>query len=306
MMKSKLIYIFVFIFFLIIVASCDFIDNFDSDISSKTASVIIYDTTTQPSSTIDINHTEMPTQTIKETMTPTIMPTIKPTIKPTLQPDTTPAHDKVLSGIKICIDPGHQAKGNYDKELCAPWSDTLKAKVTSGTSGNFVGTDEYIINLQIAQKIKEKLVYLGADVLMIRETHDVDISNKERAEMSNDFGADITLRIHCNSADSSSAEGIDLYVRNFGDGSEEYKKQSDKDYNIASEMLEYICRATNAKKRYVNKSDVYTGINWCKNTCIIIECGFMSNEKEDKLLNSSDYQDKIAEGIKNYFVSTKR
>ena len=52
-------------------------------------------------------------------------------------------------------------------------------------------------------------------------------------------------------------------------------------------------------------SDIYTGINWCKNTCIIIECGFMSNEKEDKLLNSPEYQEKIAEGITNYFLSGK-
>lgn len=305
-MKSKIFYLIIFILFIVVIASCDFFDSDDNNISSKTASIIIYDTTP----TLIPTQTIMPTQTISPTLEPTTKPTNKPTIKPssnpTVKPDNTPSQDKLLSGLKICIDPGHQLKGNYDKELCAPWSDTLKSKVTSGTTGNFVGTDEYIINLQIAQKIKDKLVSLGANVLMIRESHDVDISNKERAEMSNDFGADITLRIHCNSADSSSAEGIDLYVRGSGDGSEEYKKQSDIDYNIATEMLEYICNSTKAKKRYVNKSDIYTGINWCKNTCIIIECGFMSNEKEDRLLNSQEYQHKIAEGITNYFVSTKQ
>lgn len=297
MMKSKVFYFLLFIVFIVIIASCDFFSYENDETPSKTANIIIYDTTP----------TNKPTQTIMPTQTiiPTMNPTNKPTIKPTIEPDNTPSKEKLLEGLKICIDPGHQLKGNYDKELCAPWSDTLKSKVTSGTTGNFVGTDEYIINLQIAQKIKEKLIFYGADVLMIRETHDVDISNKERAEISNNFGADITLRIHCNSADSSTAEGIDLYVRGSGDGSEEYKIQSELDYNIATKMLDYICNATNAKKRYVNKSDIYTGINWCKNTCIIIECGFMSNEKEDKLLNSPEYQEKIAEGITNYFLSGK-
>lgn len=262
-------------------------------------------------SLIHITHaikTSKPTVTLQSTPSavPTVMQTATPTVIPTTRPTTPPISDQLLSGIKICIDPGHQIKGNYEKELCAPWSDTLKSKCTSGTCGNFVGTDEYVINLQISLLLRDKLVALGADVLMTREIHEVDISNKERAEMANQYGADITLRIHCNSADSAAAEGIDLYIRDVGDGSSEYKQKSDKDYAIAKEMLEYICNATGGKKRNVNRSDAYTGINWCENTCVIVECGFMSNEKEDRLLNTADYQDKIAQGIVDYFISTRQ
>lgn len=262
-------------------------------------------------SLIHITHaikTSKPTVTLQSTPSavPTVMQTATPTVIPTTRPTTPPISDQLLSGMKICIDPGHQIKGNYEKELCAPWSDTLKSKCTSGTCGNFVGTDEYVINLQISLILRDKLVALGADVLMTREIHEVDISNKERAEMANQYGADITLRIHCNSADSAAAEGIDLYIRDVGDGSTEYKQKSDKDYAIAKEMLEYICNATSGKKRNVNRSDAYTGINWCENTCVIVECGFMSNEKEDRLLNTADYQDKIAQGIVDYFISTRQ
>ena len=262
-------------------------------------------------SLIHITHaieTSKPTVTLQSTPSavPTVMQTATPTVRPTTRPTTPPISDQLLSGMKICIDPGHQIKGNYEKELCAPWSDTLKSKCTSGTCGNFVGTDEYVINLQISLILRDKLVALGADVLMTREIHEVDISNKERAEMANQYGADITLRIHCNSADSAAAEGIDLYIRDVGDGSTEYKQKSDKDYAIAKEMLEYICNATGGKKRNVNRSDAYTGINWCENTCVIVECGFMSNEKEDRLLNTADYQDKIAQGIVDYFISTRQ
>ena len=262
-------------------------------------------------SLIHITHaikTSKPTVTLQSTPSavPTVMQTATPTVIPTTRPTTPPISDQLLSGMKICIDPGHQIKGNYEKELCAPWSDTLKSKCTSGTCGNFVGTDEYVINLQISLILRDKLVALGADVLMTREIHEVDISNKERAEKANQYGADITLRIHCNSADSAAAEGIDLYIRDVGDGSTEYKQKSDKDYAIAKEMLEYICNATSGKKRNVNRSDAYTGINWCENTCVIVECGFMSNEKEDRLLNTADYQDKIAQGIVDYFISTRQ
>ena len=262
-------------------------------------------------SLIHITHaikTSKPTVTLQRTPStvPTVMQTATPTVIPTTRPTTPPISDQLLSGMKICIDPGHQIKGNYEKELCAPWSDTLKSKCTSGTCGNFVGTDEYVINLQISLILRDKLVALGADVLMTREIHEVDISNKERAEMANQYGADITLRIHCNSADSAAAEGIDLYIRDVGDGSSEYKQKSDKDYAIAKEMLEYICNATGGKKRNVNRSDAYTGINWCENTCVIVECGFMSNEKDDRLLNTADYQDKIVQGIVDYFISTRQ
>ena len=237
--------------------------------------------TTKPTVTSTSTSTPTSIPTATHTVMPTVTQTAMPTATPTLKPTKTPVDQDILSGLKICIDPGHQIKGNYNKEQCAPWSDALKTKCTSGTTGNFTGVDEYIINLQIAEKIRNKLFDLGADVLMTRQSHEVDISNIERAKMANEYGADITLRIHCNSAASSTAEGIDLFVRGKGTGTQEYLAQSDKDYAIAADLLEYICNATGARKRYVHKTDDYTGINWCENTCIIIECGFLSNEKED-------------------------
>ena len=317
MFNKKILYLFLIVSIFIFIVACDNFNNKPTDETSTNALVIITTSKIEETSLVTIQPTMTPTVKPTSTLSPTNSNTITPTTKPTvtstptsiptathtLKPTKTPVDQDILSGLKICIDPGHQIKGNYNKEQCAPWSDALKTKCTSGTTGNFTGVDEYIINLQIAEKIRNKLVDLGADVLMTRQSHEVDISNIERAKMANEYGADITLRIHCNSAASSTAEGIDLFVRGKGTGTQEYLAQSDKDYAIAADLLEYICNATGARKRYVHKTDDYTGINWCENTCIIIECGFLSNEKEDKLLNTAEYQDKIAEGIKNYFVS---
>lgn len=331
MLRRKVLYLFLILLLFVLFVACDIFKDKPTDETSTNALVIITTSKIEETSLVTIQPTMTPTvkptptvsptnshsttpttkptatstitSTVTHTAKPTATHTVMPTITPTSNPTKTPIDQDILSGLKICIDPGHQIKGNYNKEQCAPWSDALKTKCTSGTTGNFTGVDEYIINLQIAEKIRNKLVDLGADVLMTRQSHEVDISNIERAKMANEYGADITLRIHCNSAASSTAEGIDLFVRGKGTGTQEYLAQSDKDYAIAADLLEYICNATGARKRYVHKTDDYTGINWCENTCIIIECGFLSNEKEDKLLNSAEYQEKIAEGIKNYFVS---
>lgn len=224
---------------------------------------------------------------------------------PPTQDQSTANQEEVLKGLKICIDPGHQRAGNSEKERFAPWSDQLKAKCTSGACGSFTKIDEYITNLEIALCLNQKLKALGADVLLTRDTHDVNLSNVERAELSNRFGADVTLRIHCNAADSPDVEGIELYVRDQGDGTQAYRAQSDVDYAVAQKLLQAVLQETGAKSRDVRRSDSYTGINWCQNTCIIVECGFITNEKEDRLLNSAEYQNKLADGIVNYFVSSR-
>ncbi len=107
----------------------------------------------------------------------------------------------------IAIDAGHQLRGNNAKEPNGPGSSVKKAKVTSGTSGCATKLPEYKLNLQVAKKLKKELVKRGYKVVMVRTSHNVNISNVQRAQMANRAKADAFVRIHANSASSSSVSG---------------------------------------------------------------------------------------------------
>ncbi len=201
-----------------------------------------------------------------------------------------------LTGVKIGIDPGHQAHGNNEKETVAPGSNEKKAKVTSGTSGAATGIAEYVTNLEISLKLRDALVSQGAEVYMTRETHDVDISNQERAKLMNGYGVDLVLRIHCDGAENKSKHGIALYCSRSNAIAEE-------SYRAAEAILPVLCEATGAQNNGIVSNDNYTGQNWSEVPCLMVECGFLSNADEDRLLNDEDYQWKLATGLTNGIIA---
>ena len=195
-----------------------------------------------------------------------------------------------LKGIKVGIDPGHQAKGNNEKETVAPNSKKTKPKVSSGTAGVSTRIPEYKTVLEISLKLRDALEAQGAEVYMTRETHDVNISNQERAKMMNGYGVDVVLRIHCDGADNRSKHGIAVYCSKSNSIAAE-------SYRACEAILPAVCAATGAKSNGIISNDNYTGQNWSTVPCLMVECGFASNPEEDVLLNSDDYQQLLAEGL---------
>ncbi len=207
---------------------------------------------------------------------------------------------------KIAIDPGHQGKGNSQREPIGPGSGEQKAKVSSGTVGSTTKVPEYVLTLDVAFKLQKELQDRGYEVYMIRESHDVDISNAQRAKMAADAQADVMIRIHANGSENSNISGAltmapttkNPYV------SEAIVQECQ---NLAELLVDTYCQVTEAKNQGVILTDKMSGLNWCTIPVAIIELGYMTNPEEDTKMETEEYQNLMvqgmADGIDKYFAS---
>lgn len=113
----------------------------------------------------------------------------------------------------VCVNAGHGTKGGSSvKTLCHPDG---SPKVTSGTTAAGAstaaavssgmtfndGTPESTVTLKMAKILRDKLLAEGYDVLMIRETDDVQLDNVARTVLANNL-ADCHLALHWDSTTS--------------------------------------------------------------------------------------------------------
>ena len=110
----------------------------------------------------------------------------------------------------ICINAGHGTNGGERKQtLCHPDG---SPKVTSGSTAKGAikattiasgmtfldGTSESQVTLQAAKILRDRLLKEGYDVLMIRETEDVQLDNIARTVLANQYG-DCHISLHWDS-----------------------------------------------------------------------------------------------------------
>lgn len=171
---------------------------------------------------------------------------------------------------KVFIDAGHGGKDN-------------------GASHN--GYVEDVINLQIADKLKNRLINEGLEVEMSRES-DTFLSLSERSYKSNNSDADIFISIHQNAASNSNANGVETYFL------------GSINKALATAVHNSILNSTNANDRSVREAN-FQVLRDNNKTSILLECGFISNPSEGYKLSTEEYQNKVVDGIvsgiKNYF-----
>ncbi|RRD38766.1 N-acetylmuramoyl-L-alanine amidase [Leptotrichia sp. OH3620_COT-345] len=199
--------------------------------------------------------------------------------------------------VLICIDPGHQGKGNRELEEIAPGSSKKKIKVADGTAGIVTKKNEYELTLEVGLKLRNAFKNKGYKTLMTRETHNVNISNKERSIITNKAGCTVYIRLHADGSTNKSLNGASVLTSSPKNPyTQKVQKTSDK---LSKDVLSEFIRATGAKNRGIFYRDDLTGTNWSKVPNTLIEMGFMSNPEEDRKMASKEYQDKMVKGILN-------
>ena len=148
----------------------------------------------------------------------------------------------------------------------------------------------------ITMKLKGFLENKGYVVIMTKTTPQESPGNIERAEVGNNNNADLVIRVHADSSESSNASGASMlvpapigYAKDISEISRKY----------GAVVLQSLIDEVGMKNKGVVVRDDLTGFNWSKVPVILVETGFLSNPQEDKLLNTEEYQNKIAKGLFN-------
>lgn len=210
------------------------------------------------------------------------------------------------SGKIVVIDPGHQGHGDSGQEPIGPGASETKPRVSSGTSGSVSGLDEYELNLIVSLQLRDELQSRGYTVYMTRETHDVSMSNKERADYAASVGGDVFVRIHANGSEDSSVSGALTMAPSDGNPflSSDLITQSQA---LSQCVIDSYVAATGFNNQGVYMTDDMSGINWCSMPVTIVEMGYMSSPSDDAAMADPSMQvnmvDGIANGIDQYFAS---
>lgn len=202
----------------------------------------------------------------------------------------------------ICIDPGHQTKGDMSQEPVAPGSSEKKFKVSWGTQGVATKIPEYELTLSASKILKKDLEQMGFKVIMTRETNDVHITNSERAVFANENNADLVIRIHADGSDDSSLTGASLHIPS---QDSQYTSKIYPGSNECAKLISSEMKQDGFKVNSIYQRSDLTGFNWSKVPVVLVEMGFMSNPEEDQKMAETSYQEKmmksVAEGAQAYF-----
>ncbi|WP_440895939.1 N-acetylmuramoyl-L-alanine amidase [Amphibacillus sp. Q70] len=183
----------------------------------------------------------------------------------------------------------------HDYNHTSGLSSSLKDKVIvidPGHGGHDIGatsvTDNYEKQyaLYTARTLKNQLELLDAKVYLTRDD-DFYYALTPRSILANYLSADAFLSIHYNSEPQyPSANGMNTY----------YLWETDQD--LAEHVHQGLIDETGANDRGIESGN-FLVLRLSKQPGILLELGFLSNDNEEKMIQSPDYQDKISKGIIN-------
>lgn len=179
--------------------------------------------------------------------------------------------------------------------------------IDNGVQGIKSKTDEADINLAIARMLKGQFTGAGFNCVMTRTSEAGlygDTSKgfkmrdmKKRKEIIEDCNADMVISVHQNFCPLPSKRGgIVFYDKSSGSGGE-----------LAAKIQEELNAMPQCAKPSGAMHGDYYMLKCTESPSVIVECGFLSNEQEDELLNDETYQRAIAyaifKGAVSYFAN---
>lgn len=163
------------------------------------------------------------------------------------------------------------------------------------------GVTEKELNLIYAQKLEKKLREAGYDVVQTRSTeeglYDADQENKKaqdmqrRCEVIEKEKPLVTVSIHQNSyPQDASVCGPQVF----------YYEQSKDGERLAVVLQKHLNGMPNVLKQRVQKGNsTYYILKRSASVAVIVECGFLTNEKEEQMLQDETYQEQVVTAIYN-------
>lgn len=185
-----------------------------------------------------------------------------------------------------------------------------------GADGGAVASDgisEKVINLEIAYKLNYILRAYGLNTVMTR-TDDESIHDSNAKTLREQKVSDIHKRMSIMESDENNIF-VSIHQNKFSNsslwGTQVFYSPNTTDSAVLANCIQNsVCSLLqNDNKRVIKKSgsNIYL-LYYAKRTAVLVECGFVSNPQENKLLEDSDYQRKmafsIAYGIMEY-INTK-
>lgn len=200
--------------------------------------------------------------------------------------ESVPTVSLPVSGKTIVIDAGH-------------------GKPDEGAQSNN-GTTEAETNLKIALKLQNLLEQSGSSVILTRSDenaiYDIDAKTLKqkkisdihnRVKIGNESSADIFVSIHLNKIPQQQYDGWQTF----------YNAQSEEGQKLAVSIQNNLNDAIQKENNRVAKSidNIYI-VKHVEIPMTIVECGFLSNPEEERLLLADEYQNRLAWGIYNGII----
>ena len=165
-----------------------------------------------------------------------------------------------------------------------------------GGSVGFSGTTERVINLEYAKTLKKYLENYGFKVVLTRENLDGLASpNSEnikkddmlkRKEIIEKNNADLVISLHMNSFPLDSCRGAQVF----------YNPNSEISKSLATSIQSIFINNLPEARKNADVGDYYM-LNCTNVPSVIVECGFISNPEEEKLLLTEEYREKVCYSI---------